>query len=147
MREKTPNCTSEDAGARLGALLAQLTTDQIRFVVARQECSTDTDAAKAVGLSRSTVAHWPDVVQDAVRLMALDGAATASHVRRRNLAKAMLVKVRGLDSVDERIRQSVATEIIEWEMGKATQRQELTGADGGAIVVVKRLGNVSSDDL
>ena len=31
----------------------------------------------------------------------------------------MAVKVKGLDESDARVRQSVATELIEWEMGKA----------------------------
>lgn len=67
--------------------------------------------------------------------MALDGLVVARHIRRRNLAKAMMVKAAGLDAEDERIRQSVATELIEWEMGKATQKQEIAGAEGGAIFV------------
>jgi len=46
-----------------------------------------------------------------------------------------MVKVKGLDSVDEALRQRVASEIIEWEMGKATQRQEVSGRDGGPLKV------------
>jgi len=108
----------------LAAVLAQLSTDQIRFVVARQECATDKEAAEAIGVKPDTVYHWPDTVREAVRLMAGDGIAVAIEVRRRNLPKAMLTKAAGLDSDDERIRQSVATEIIEWELGRATQREE-----------------------
>jgi len=66
-------------------------------------------------------------------LMAHDGLIAAQHIRRSSLAKAMLVKVDGLDTNDESLRQKVATEIIEWEMGKATQKQEVTGAKGGPI--------------
>jgi len=69
--------------------------------------------------------------------MASDGLIVAHHVRRRNLAKAMLVKVAGLDSDDERTRQNVSTEIIEWEMGRAQQTTKLEGTgEGGAIVIV-----------
>jgi len=65
--------------------------------------------------------------------MATDGLIAALELRRRNLAKAMAVKVKGLDEKDSRLRQSVSTEIIEWEMGKATQKQEISGKDGEAI--------------
>ena len=117
------------------AVLGKLSNDQLRFVVARQEFATDKEAAEAVDIKPNTVYHWPDVVKEAVRLMSLDGLISALHIRRRNLAKAMMVKVGGLDSEDERVRQSASTEIIEWETGKATQRQELTGADGDPILI------------
>jgi hypothetical protein len=29
----------------------------------------------------------------------------------------------------------VATEIIEWELGRATQKAEVTGANGGPLVI------------
>ena len=67
--------------------------------------------------------------------MAYDGIITALEIRRRNLAKAMLVKANGLDSGDERLRQSVATEFIEWELGRATQKAEVTGKDGGKLEI------------
>lgn len=117
----------------LERVLESLTLDQVRFVVARQEFSTDKEAAESIGMKPDTVYRWPDAVKDAVRIMALDGLVTARHIRRRSLAKAMLVKVKGLDSDDDNLRQRVATEIIEWEMGKAKQTTEVTGEDGGAL--------------
>lgn len=120
-------------------MLAQLTPDQIRFVVARQECPTDKEAAESIEIDPSTVCYWKRKgapVDDAVRLMAMDGLIVARHIRRRSLAKAMMVKAAGLDTNDERLRQNVATEIIEWEMGKATQKQEITGEDGNALHVI-----------
>ena len=119
----------------LVAVLGQLSTDQIRFVVARQECGTDKEAAEAIGIKPDTVYHWPDAVRDAVRLMAGDGLHVAIEVRRRNLPKAMMIKAAGLDSDDERLRQGVATEIIEWEMGKATQREEHSGDVSARLVI------------
>jgi len=49
----------------------------------------------------------------------------------------MAIKLAGLDNRDERVRQAVATEIIEWELGKATQRQEHTGAEGRPIEIIE----------
>lgn len=120
----------------LEQVLAELTVDQIRFVVARQEFSTDKEAAGEIGIKPDTVYQWKykgHPIDEALRLMALDSVVVAKHLRRRNLAKAMAVKVAGLNSDEERTRQSVATEIIEWEIGKAKQRQEVTGAEGGPI--------------
>lgn len=127
--EKGPEPTSDDR-QRLAGVMARLSTDQIRFVVKRQECATDREAAEAIGISPSTVKNWKydgAPVDDAVRLMATDGLVVASELRRRSLAKAMGVKVKGLDSESERIRQGVASEIIEWEMGRAKQPVEHSG--------------------
>jgi len=150
MTESQPNSSSED----LDRVLAQLTPDQIRFVVARQEHNTDKEAAESLELKPNTISYWKakDVPIDrAVRLMALDGLVTALHVRKRNLAKAMLVKVGGLDSEDERTRQNVATEVIEWEMGKAMSRTEVAGPDGGPIetktAVRVDVSELSDDEL
>ena len=138
------NCTFEPSGDELESVLEQLTTDQIRFVVARQECATDREAARMIKVSESTVYRWPDVVKRAVTLMAQDGLKTAMYIRRKSLAKAMLVKVKGLDSNDERIRQGAATEIIEWETGKANQ--PITGKDGGPVTMRVVYGDDGPDD-
>ena len=124
MAESFQENQEKSISEELDAALAQLSTDQIRFAIARNEYSTDKATAEAIGLKPDTVYHWPDVVRGAVRLMAGDGVVTALHLRKRSLAKAMAVKVKGLDSKDERLRQSVATEVVEWELGKATQTQK-----------------------
>ena len=139
---RIPNDTCD----ALRETLQNLSTDQIRFVVARQEFSTDKDAAHAVRVSAATVKRWKQEgapIDEAVRLMATDGVIVATELRRRSLAKAMAVKVKGLDSTDDKLRQSVATEVIEWELGKATQsvKQELSGE-----VAIKAYVNVSPDD-
>lgn len=133
MEDPSQENPGQSISDQLAAALAQLTTDQIRFVVARQECPTDKEAAEAIGLKPDTVYHWPDTVKEAVRLMASDGIVVAAHVRRRNLAKAMLTKVAGLDSIDEQVRQRVATEIIEWEMGRATQPVDQRNENSGDV--------------
>ena len=115
---------SECVTGSLVDLISQLTPDQIAFVVARQDFRTDKEAAEHIKISPRTVQSWKskDIpIDEAVQLMAADGLIVAQHIRRRNLAKAMQVKVGGLDSGDERLKQGVATEIIEWEMGKAAQ--------------------------
>jgi len=111
----------ENPTNRLNELLPQLTKDQLRFIVALQEHPTKDAAAKAIRVKASTVYEWPDIVDEAAKLMALDAVNAARDLRRRNLVKAMGVKAAGLDSRNEKIRQKSASEIIEWELGKADQ--------------------------
>ena len=113
---------------RLAEIIKQLTSTQLRFVIARNDSKSDKEAAEIIGISSSTVRNWDNkaTVDEAIRLMLVDGVITARELRRRNLAKAMAVKVAGLDSVDEKLRQSVATEIVEWEMGKAQSSVDVT---------------------
>lgn len=131
MDQKQPISPDSDD---LQTVLRQLSTEQIRFVIARGECKSDKEAAAMIGISHATPKRWNDdgskaLVDTAVRLMVQDGVITAMELRRRALSKAMAIKAAGLDSDNERIRQDVATEIVEWEMGKATARTEakLTG--------------------
>lgn len=123
----------------LGQVVARLTTDQIRFVVARQQFATDKEAAFEIGIKPDTVYQWKHKgipIDEAVRLMALDGIVVAQELLRRNLAKAAAIKVAGLDSKQEKTRQDVATEILDREMGKATQRQEISGEMTHQIIKV-----------
>jgi hypothetical protein len=112
----------------LKAILRELTMTQIRYVIARIENKTDKSAAEAIGISPATVKGWDNKaeVDEAVTLMRVDGMITALEIRRRNLAKAMAVKAAGLESDNEKIRQEVATELIEWELGKAQQAIDMT---------------------
>jgi hypothetical protein len=116
------------------SILKTLSANQLRFVIARQEYPTDGEAAKAVNVQPDTVYRWPKEVKRAVELMAHDGIITAIELRRRALAKAMAVKVAGLDSEDEKVRQAVASELIEWELGKATQKNDNDNKNSGEII-------------
>lgn len=125
---------------RLAQIERQLSITQLRYLVARVDAASDKEAADMIGIKPSTVKTWNEdgskaLIDEAVRLMVQDGIVTALELRRRNLAKAMAVKVKGLDSNDEKVRQNTATEIIEWELGKATQKSELTGKDGENVKI------------
>ena len=138
MRTKADESIPNDTTDELAATVRNLSTDQIRFVVARQECTSDADAAEMIGVSPATVKSWKyrgAPIDEAVKLMAADGIVVATELRRRNLAKAMAVKVAGLDSGKEQTRQNVATEIIEWEMGRATQKVESKGEVKNELIV------------
>ena len=119
----------------LSKVLSKLTHDQLRFVVAMQECNSKKEAAELLDMKPDTVYRWPDIVDKAVRLFAEDIAESAKQIRRKNLTKAMMVKVAGLDNDDDVLRQRVATEIIEAELGKPTQKQEVKTEHSGEVTI------------
>ena len=129
-QEKQQKSTSE----RLSELIGQLSKDQLRYIVALQEYPTKKEAAEAISMKPNTIYKWPAIVEEAAYLMAVEATDSALAIRRKNLVKAMAVKVAGLDSDDEQVRQKSATEIIEGELGKAAQKTDVT-SDGKVIRV------------
>lgn len=122
--------------SKLQTILAQLTKDQLRFVVALQDHKTKDAAAKALKIKIDTVYHWDaELIDEAARLMAMDAVNYALELRRMNLNKAIMVKFSGLDSRNEQVRQKAATEIIEWELGKAKNALDVTS--GGNTIAPK----------
>ena len=124
----------------------QLSKNQKRFVLIAANYKTKAEAARAIDLQPSTVYGWPSIVDEAIGLLQTDIAGAAVGVLATEVARAAMVKVDALDSVDERIRQDAASEILDRVLGKPTQRQELSGPEGG-LVPVKILCGVSLDDL
>lgn len=126
---------------------ALLNDNQWRYVTARIENPSfnKKDAALHVQLEPNTVYKWDDFVEEAVQIARQD-IHTATLARRKQLAlKALLVKASGLDSEDESIRQKTATEILEWELGKASQRTEVANADDKPFEVARK--PVTAQDL
>ena len=130
------------------SICAQLTVDQLRFVTARFNCSTDKEAAREIGVSPDTVTYWKRAgapIDDAVKLLAFDGVVLAKEILRRSIAEASAVKRAGLKSDSERIRQDAATEILDRGLGKPRQGIEHSGPDGGPIVVTAQ--ELTDDEL
>lgn len=113
---------------RLVELLPQLTINQLRYLAICRDFPSKGEAAEAIGMKPNTIYKWPSIVDEAEMLMAGDGVLVAREIRRRAVPKAMAVKVAALDSDNEKIRQDAATEIIEWELGKAQNNVDITSA-------------------
>jgi hypothetical protein len=131
--------TAIESQAEMDGVLRELSPEQLRWVVARLECNTNKEACRRARVAEATLYRWGDVVHRAVDVLARDGVRTALELRRRALAKAMLVKVDGLDSRDQRVRQQAATEIIEWEMGKAAATVDLRSEGKGLSALLADL--------
>ena len=127
---------------------ARLTESQRRFAVAMLDHKTKKDAAEFIGLSRNTVYAWGSDVDEAIEMMRLDAAAAAVDMLAGAVVKATMIKLAGLDSDDERLRQSVASEIQDRIMGKPKQSIENTGKDGGPIRIESvKIGGLDVDKI
>lgn len=126
-REKLHNETGESP-------FLLLSDTQWRYITAMIENPTFSkkEAADYIGISEKTAYGWTQKaphVDEALEISRKD-VHSATLARRKQLTlKALAVKASGLDSEDENIRQKTATEILEWELGKATQHTE-TKTDG-----------------
>lgn len=131
--ENNSGIPEKSISEKFSAIWAQLNHNQRRYVVAMQESTSKREAAQAVDLEPDTVYRWPSVVDEAVELMALNIKDSAIDILANAAVKAAMVKVAGLDSSNEKIRQDAATEILDRQLGKPTQHNELTGRNGGPI--------------
>jgi vacuolar-type H+-ATPase subunit H len=118
------NLTSSE---RIKELWVLLNHNQRRFVVEMTQCSTKKEAAEVVGIDPRTVYNWPSIVDEAVDLLLADARTAAVEMLTQALTRAVMIKIAGLDSGDEKIRQAAASEIIDRGLGKATQHLEHSG--------------------
>ena len=111
-------------------LFSLLSDVQWRFVTAMVENPTFTKkaAAEHIGITADTAYRWPDYVDDAVEQARQEIHNAARAMRKQAVLKAIAVKLKLLDSDDEAIRSKAASEIIEWELGKAIQHTDITSA-------------------
>ena len=127
---------------------ARLTDSQRRFAVAMLDHKTKKDAAEFVGLNPHSVYAWGPDVDEAIDIMRRDAAAAAVDMLAGAVVKATMIKLAGLDSDDERLRQSVASEIQDRIMGKPKQSIENTGKDGGPIRIESvKIGGLDVDKI
>lgn len=109
---------------RISTIWPKLNRNQRRFVVAMQECATKKEGAELIGIEPDTVYRWPSIVDEALKALSDDIETAVRDILYSAAAKAAMVKTAGLDSDDEKLRQAVATEIIERAIGKVPQRNE-----------------------
>lgn len=123
-----PDATADDYAAELDILLPQLSSDQLRYIEARTRLNSDAEVGREWGMKHaSNIYQWkrsrdPDVLKKALMWLEQEDTRGAAEVLRRHLMKAANVKVEGLESVDERLRQAAATEILDRALGKPMQR-------------------------
>lgn len=133
---------------RLQELVNSFTSDQLAYLAVRPFVRWDKDAAEAVDLAKETVSRWENKadIDEAVRLMRMDGVIVALEILRRHLPRAAQEIVDELSHRNVGVRYKAATEIMDRAIGRAMQRQEVTGKDGGPIVIVNWDDNASDEN-
>jgi len=117
-------------------LWQQLGHNQRRFAIAMIGASSKKEAAQAIGISPNTTYGWNGVIDEVVELLLTHSADSAMSIIEAEAPRAAMIKSSGLDSDNEKIRQDAASEILDRNLGKPTQRQEVTGKDGSDLNVI-----------
>ena len=119
-------------GNRLQELLSTLSIDQLRYVAARPFVQYDKEAAQQAGISPFTVSRWHNKadVDEAVRLMVMDGVIVAGEIIRRHLPEAARVIAEQIRHRSVNVSYRASKDFLDRGVGAASQRIEHTGKDG-----------------
>ena len=109
---------------KFDAIWADLSHTQRRFVIAMTQHSSKREAALALDLNPDTVYRWPAVVDEALGFIMKDVLKSTWDILRHYSAQAAFTKTRGLKSKDEKLRQQVATEILNRVIGSWRPHRE-----------------------
>jgi hypothetical protein len=115
-------------------ILRDASPEQMRWVMARLNTTTDADAARIAGVHPVTVCRWENKAQldEAVRLLLSDAVEHAAEVLREAApaaARALTDAVR-----DKRQRVQAATAILDRVGLSTTQKHELSGPSGAPLL-------------
>jgi len=135
MSETTATSPKDTEKSTFRELWQGLDHNQRRFAIAMLDSKSKKEAAEAIELRPNTVYGWNGEVDTVVEMMQAQVRDATLEILSAEGPRAAGVKVAGLDSDDERVRQASATEILDRVLGKPTQRQEVTGADAGPVEV------------
>lgn len=129
----------------LKTAIEELKGDRAKFdyVIERSSSVSVEGALKAAGRSKGWFYGLPKEEQQRLEELANELHAAAKlravQILDEALVEAAQVKTGGLRSRNETVKQNAATEILDRGLGKPTQRQEVTGSDGGDVKIVVTL--------
>lgn len=117
--------------------LDQLEDSRLDYVLERSKVNSDSQGYKNAGIAKTTFYGWSaeerKKLNDIAQSMKRNRAIAVNMVLQDAAEQAAITKVEGLKSRNERIKQDVATEILDRVAGKPTQRQEITTS--GELVI------------
>jgi len=110
----------------LDTKLSQIVDDsKLNYVLERSEVNTDKDGYVNSGVGKQVFYKWPKETRADLNKLALalklETALKAKLVLKAATKEAALVKVGGMKSKNEHVKQSAATEILDRMLGKPTQ--------------------------
>jgi len=137
----------------LQAILEGLEDRELDYVLERSKVSKDSQALRAMGISPGTFYGWEKNKRDHLNELAQElkraSAVRATMILQGAVEEAANVKIEGLkEKRDKRLKQNVATEILDRQLGKPTQRQEteLSTKDDKPIFIVSHIEDDSAAD-
>jgi hypothetical protein len=123
----------------LEQLIAELDDKETVYVFERSKVLTDKDAYTNGGFSRGwwfdKGAERKEKLNEIASMIRKDRMFAANRKLAEAYEQAIEVKIEGLRYNDKRLKQSVATEIIDRNIGKPTQRVEQKSEVDGTITV------------
>ncbi len=121
----------------LSQVLTELDDREIDYVFARSDATSNQDGLKRANLSWGWLRNRDvEKLNEIARQIRVDTNFQAKRILKEAVAEAARIKTNALKHRDERIKQAAATEILDRELGKPTQRQELSGVDVQTINVI-----------
>lgn len=129
INQEIPTNTNEKA---LFELYPSVTVDQWRFIAARLKHSTDKAAAEEIGIHPTSVSKWSNKaeIDELLKMFAANSADGARAALEKQALEAALVLLALMGSDDERTRLEAAKQVLDRVLGKAMQRNEVSGPDG-----------------
>jgi thermostable 8-oxoguanine DNA glycosylase len=128
----------------LRTVLDGLQDKQLAYVLSRAKAVTTAEALRNAGLGKNVYYKWTEEEREHLEEVAYrlqrEQAVQAILVLQDSAKKAAEVKVAGLNERDARVRQSVATEILDRTIGKATDKLDVTSG-GESIIQVEYVNN------
>ena len=123
----------------LRTILDQLEDKQLDYVVERSRVNSDAEAYRNCSISKPAFYRWStekrEELNDLAQQLKRESALRAVLILSDATEKAAQVKVAGLDNRKDNIKQAAATEILDRQLGKPMQRQEVSGKDGAPIPI------------
>lgn len=119
--------------------LNNLEEREFAYVIARSKFNSDNKAIKDCGISSSTFYSWEENKREKLNELAQkfkrETAIRVLMIMQDNAERAAKTVTNLLDSRNESIKLKASQEVLDRSVGKVSQSFEVSGKDGGAIVV------------
>ena len=112
---------------------------ELAYVIARSKTVSDSKALKESGIASSTFYSWEESTREKLNEIAQkfkrETAIRVLMIMQDNAEKAAKTVTSLMDSRNEHIKLKSSQEVLDRSVGKTAQPVELSGKDGGAVVV------------
>lgn len=112
---------------------------ELAYVIARSKTVSDSKALKESGIASSTFYSWEESTREKLNEIAQkfkrETAIRVLMIMQDNAEKAAKTVTGLMDSRNEHIKLKSSQEVLDRSVGKTAQPVELSGKDGGAVVV------------